>query len=655
MTHSVQSMRSFLKFIIPLLMFASANAHQPRLIDPADMKAKGGSNSIFLPTRSDSSHSYDAISYRLNIRIFPEQSKLAGINHITGIIGENPLMTIPFHCCDLEIDSVKSGPETFGFSVNDSILSVFLGHAYFPADTFKFDVYYTGVRGDDSQRGFYFNDSCAYTMSEPYDARYWIPCFDEPFDKVTFEASVSVPVGYLAVSNGIPAGISEHPEDSTIIFRWIENHPIATYLMAITIGRYLKWKVEVPDTHGGLIPVYYYVYPEDSANADYDFGNVPSMLTYFINHFFDYPFDKYGMVTASQFRYGGMEHQSISTIHRNWIGGDRHLENGIVHELAHQWWGDYVTLADFRHIWLNEGFATYSGILWLGSFYGEDRFRQELTSIMNAFFYENDSVLSYPIYNPPYVFGAACYWKGAFVLRMLQSYLGDEAFFRAMRAYANRYAFGNASTDDFRNLLEQETGISLDRFFEQWVYTAGYPQFGFNWDVEPNIGGFTLDIDITQLQDEIIYETFLDFAAHKDNFEFPFRVFMTEQNQSFSLQIPIDPDSIVFNPEFTLLAKAADMTDVADESIPPQAAALMQNYPNPFNICTIIPYHLNGDGVLKIFDLSGRLVRSFNLSNRGNLVWDGLNSVGEAVSSGIYFYQLHSQDLSINRKMLVLR
>ncbi len=604
----------------------------------------------------DSTHSFDVLSYDLDITISPDDARFDAVNHFTAIVADTPITIFKLNSRELEIDSIKQGNTDYSFFTDDSLLYIFLGAVYNAGDTINLNIYYYGIRGGDDQKGFYFNDSCAYTMSEPYDARYWIPCFDEPYDKVKFQTSITVPNGYTAVSNGEFLGSEEHYGDSTTTFNWREDHPIATYLMAITVARYINWIDYAPDGEGGSIPIYYYVYPEDSSKAVYDFANVPSMISYFVDLFGDYPFDKYGMVAASKFKYGGMEHQSISTINRKWIKGDRTSERGMAHELAHQWWGDLVTLADFRHIWLNEGFATYSQILWLGDFYGEDRYYQELRSIMNGFFYENDSVSSYPIYDPPYTFGAACYWKGAYVLEMLRAYLGDGMFFEILREYAEQFAYGNASTDDFRGVCEEISGKDLGQFFNQWVYTAGYPKFSFNIEISTDINGYKLEMDADQLQSETVYETFLDFKAYKEGIEMPLRFFITSGQQHFTAQLPFYPDSVIFNPDLTLLAKEITTTDIAEESpIQPNSIGLYQNYPNPFNSSTAIPFRLNGSGVLSIFNLNGGLVKAFKVYGEGKINWDSKNLNGVGVSSGIYIYRLRSGGIAINKRMILLK
>jgi aminopeptidase N len=220
----------------------------------------------------------------------------------------------------------------------------------------------------------------------------------------------------------------------------------------------------------------YYVFREDSALAAYDFANVPHMMDAFNYYFGPYPFEKYGMVAVTPFAYGGMDHQTMTTINRSWINGTRANEFGIAHELAHQWWGDMVTMSDFRHIWLNEGFATYAEALFTEYFYGQNTYAPRIQWYQDYYFIYDEYYGRFPLFDPVAIFNAAEYFKGALVLHMLRGMMGDEAFFNGLRQYGQLYRYGNASTEDFRAVMEDVSGLSLFTFFHQWIYEPGYPE-----------------------------------------------------------------------------------------------------------------------------------------------------------------------------------
>ncbi len=177
---------------------------------------------------------------------------------------------------------------------------------------------------------------------------------------------------------------------------------------------------------------------------------------------------------------GGMEHQTITHINAQYIGHGGKPNSLIAHELAHMWWGDYITMSEWPHIWLNESFATYSDALYQEYVYGSDHLRNLMWSYANQ---------DYPgsIYDPVYLFHSIVYTKGAFVLHMLRNIVGDPDFWLILQTYYadQRFAYGNASTEDFRSICESVYGEDLEWFFEQWIYGTKRPTIRYGWEYAP--------------------------------------------------------------------------------------------------------------------------------------------------------------------------
>jgi aminopeptidase N len=172
-----------------------------------------------------------------------------------------------------------------------------------------------------ANRGYYFYPRNGYTFSEPQDARWWFPCFDEPWDKATSEMYVTVPENYYVSSNGYLESIYHNPNDQTRTFHWVNDYPIATYLMNfIIMSGYAVWEDNYIAPGGDTIPILNMVYAEDSTMAAYDFGNVPAMMQIFSQQFYPYPFSKYGQGAVAPFPYGAMEHQTMTTMNRTGYG-----------------------------------------------------------------------------------------------------------------------------------------------------------------------------------------------------------------------------------------------------------------------------------------------------------------------------------------------
>jgi len=486
-------------------------------------------------------------------------------------------------------------------------------------------------------------------MSEPSDARYWLPCYDEPWDKAKVDLIIKVRSSYLVASNGLL--IRDEINGNERIFHWRSKHPMSTYLIAFAVSEYITfsdWYHKVSNPSDS-IEVKYYVWREDSLKAVSAFKNVVDMMKFFSLKFGEYPFEKYGMVAVYPFRYGGMEHQTMTTIHRKWLDGNS--EGGIAHELAHQWWGDLVTCETWAEIWLNEGFASYGDALYTEYKYGFEAFKSKLEYWAKAYFWE-DSIIRYPIYNPPSgrLFGTAVYYKGAWVLHMLRNLIGDSAFFAVLQEWGRRYAYGTGTTQKFIQVVNDITGEDLSWFFNQWVYEAGYPVLDFsvsfaNYD--------TLFINLRQTQrNAIIFRFPIEFKIQAKNLDTILTfwtysadtVYIITLNRLSALgdiKVQIDPNGKILKKVLSFPSKEVNLPLPFDFS-------LHQNYPNPFNSSTTISFEIAGGSKvylceLKIFDVLGREIRKAFSSELGSGKYN-IHFVADEISSGVYFYELRVSD-----------
>jgi hypothetical protein len=218
-----------------------------------------------------------------------------------------------------------------------------------------------------------------------------------------------------------------------------------------------------------------------------------------------YPFEKFGFNESEVG--GGMEHQTNVSLGSGFINGAGNYEWLYVHELSHMWWGDMVTLVDWRHCWLNEGFATYSEALWWEHLYGMPGLKTYVTSLQNQYISWEAGGHLYPMFDPPlqYLFSTTTYEKGACVLHMLRFLIGDSLFFASLQAYGQTYKYKNASSDDFKNSVESVSGEALDWFFDQWVYGGGSPRFYFTVFKDSDTDSFSL-LSMSESNTEIQYQ-----------------------------------------------------------------------------------------------------------------------------------------------------
>jgi len=333
-----------------------------------------------------------------------------------------------------------------------------------------------------------------WSQGEDHDNHYWFPTYDFPNDKMTWELAATVPAPYRVVSNGRLVSDRKNA-DGTHTVSWRQDQPSATYLVSLVVAPL----VQLADTWRG-IPLEYYVYRADSSRARRLFGVTPDMIDVYSRLTgVRYPWAKYSQTTVADF-FGGMENVSATTL-VDWLPDERaYLDRPwyqwllIPHELAHQWFGDYVTLENWANMWLNEGFAEFlPGQYWrvkLGAAAEEDYYLDEYQQYVQI-----DRRRSMPL---AALGSNNVYPKGALVLRMLLRYLGPERFWASLHLYLTRHALGNATSDDLRQAVLDATGENLDWFWSQWVYAPGHPRFTVTATYDTSARKLTVAVKQTQ-------------------------------------------------------------------------------------------------------------------------------------------------------------
>src|SRR5574341_144289 len=537
----------------------------------------------YVPPRvADLTHDYDVIKYILEIRLCPNEIiyKLKG--HATLQVKSTlyNLSTLSLDLAGLVVDSCKVNSRLINFiRVNDK-LNLGLDRAYAPGEYFSAEIFYRGYPMSGLYLGYNkYGSLTYYTHTEPDRAKYWFPCYDQPSDKALAEIICTAPSGNEVVSNGSLVNITNNP-DNTVTYLWQENYPIATYLISLAVTNYAQIKDYV-SLHGTEVPLSYWVYPQDSAKAAYDFDRVPEMLSLFSELFGDYPFENEKFSIAQAGFSGGMENQTCVS----WgfpIEGSYANEAIIAHEISHHWWGDLVTIADFGNMWLKEGLAVYCEAVWKERFYGWDRLKGHMQGLEYWVITDSLGSVSYPIYNPPaqYLFGKAVYRKGAWVMHMLRRVIGDDKFFPGLRAYAQKYAYSTASTEQFKNAMEQQSGQDLDQFFSQWVYSPNFPKYKWSWVYTYLEGKYHLDLSLTQEQTSpLFYSMPVDFDLTNPTGKSRLSLYNSSRYQSYSFVSGAQPVSLTFDPDGWLLG------------IQSQAS-----YP-------ALPGDLNQDGLVRLSDI----------------------------------------------------
>ena len=631
-----------------LVGYAVVNNGQPEVIPLTKSWDIGGTECF----DADSTHDYDALNYTVTIYPYEFEDEMHGIVRVTFTPEVGDFDTLFLHAEDLDISGVADESGALTYQTTSEGLEVNLREAYQPGDTVWVEIDYTAPhQANFRSLGFHRdgNDYC-FTFAEPWGARRWFPCYDQPFDKAMVECQVQVPAGYKVASNGELVEVIPINEDELHI--WREEDPIATYLISIACGPYAEMTATAVDS----IPIHYYVFPEDSADAVYDFENTPDMLEFFSEVFGPYPFQMYGMAEAYiNDGWGAMEHQTVTTYGAHLITGDRYYEYVVSHELSHMWWGDCLTPLTFVDIWLNEGFAVYSECLYIEARY--DTLAEYLQNLAQGYFNEYLNGYNYAIYDPqPFLFGTTVYYKGAWVQHMLRMVMGDDAFFDGLRNYASAYAYGNVVTAEYQAEMEVFYGGDLSWFFDEWVYQPGFPQYDYSWTVEPAGGEYLVSFDLYQVQTEApIYRMPVEISFADGLNDTLITVWNEEQSQEYSFYLTFSPDIMTLDPENKILKWDIPLSVEGRDYITPAVFSLGLNYPNPFNSSTVIPFTIGRESPVEVvvYDILGREVQVLGAGDRGlgkhQVVWDA-----GGLSSGVYLVALESDGISQGVRRVVL-
>jgi aminopeptidase N len=431
------------------------------------------------------------------------------------IAGTTTLTVAPIHdgteflvldACEMQIESVKSDGKV-SFHHDGEKLTVNFGRELKPDQPIDIVIKYTAT----PRRGAYFVGPDKgypgkhlefWTQGQDEDSRYWFPCFDYPNEKATSEIIARVPKGMTSLSNGALVGTTR--DGDAELHHWKHDVPHVAYLITLVIGDYAKISKEWDG-----IPVDYYVPRGREEDGERAFGPTPRMVKFFSEKTgVRYPYAKYAQITAADFIFGGMENtsattQTETTLHDATAHLDFSSDPLNSHELAHQWFGDYVTCRDWSHSWLNESFATYFEAMWCEESEGDDEFKYYLDADWKVYLAEDRGsyrrAIQTNIYNEPLdLFDRHLYQKGAVILHHLRKLLGDRLWWKCINHYLVKHAGGSVITQDFAGAIEDVTGRNFDWFFSQWIYGGGHPEFKLKarWDEKTG----SLDYSIMQKQ-----------------------------------------------------------------------------------------------------------------------------------------------------------
>jgi len=609
-------------------------------------------------------HSYDVLHYDITLLIDIDLETLDGNTRVRAMSAEAGLSTIDLDFTILSVDSVFGSSGPLAFVHNDPVLTVTLGQAYAIGDTFEVQVYYHGTPGNEGPSGFggfYFGGvpTHAYQMGVGLDAdppsmgKFWFPCWDWPCDKATAEYHITVPgMGKKVICNG--QLVSSHVDSlaGTANYNYEMNYPIAPHCMTVNAGRF----TEIPDSTYPWMS--HWVFPSQAEDAVVHFENCPVMMEGYIERYGPYPFSRFGFVAEGK---GDMEHQTCVTHVTSLIGPNHNYDWLLAHEMGHMWWGDCVSVGDWRDVWLSEGFATFSEAIFHEHAYGTAGYHDYIAdNIMQPVLSSGEN---FPIYDPNYLWGPTTYEKGACVLHMLRHVVGDSAFFAGLAAYRAAHEYEYAVTPEFQQAMETVSGQDLDYFFAEWIYDKGWPVYEHSWLADSVAGGYDLSLVVDQVQTNgPVYTMPVDFRITTTSGDTTVVLWVDEASEQFMLSIPDQPIAVDLDPDNWILNEGQE---VPNSGIGPVTEGpkltLEQNAPNPFRPSTSIRYALPraGHARIDIYNAMGQRVLCLMdedvARGSGGITWNGRDAAGKQVAPGTYFCRLVTADGTRVTRMVHLR
>jgi aminopeptidase N len=303
--------------------------------------------------------------------------------------------------------------------------------------------------------------------SQPVGAPSWFPCNDHPSDKASYRIAVTTSSPYQVVANGDL--VDGRVGASTTTWVYSQPEPMAPYLATVQIGRY-----DVVERADDNVPVRAVLPPRLATQFAHDFGRQTDMIVAFERMFGPYPFGSYTVVVTDDDLDIPIEAQSLSIFGANHVDGRRGSEHLVAHELAHQWFGNSLTVADWRHIWLNEGLATYSEWLWSQASGGRSADAMARTAWLKLAKLPQDLVLADP--GVQRMFDDRVYQRGALTVHTLRLRLGESAFFTMLREWTTANKYGTVTTDAFTSLAQKHSPRPLEDDVNAWLYQTRLPE-----------------------------------------------------------------------------------------------------------------------------------------------------------------------------------
>ena len=509
----------------------------------------------------------DIINYRFALELHDQDNRIAGTADVDLRFVAAGETSLRFDLTNqdtatgrgMTVSAVSADGASLAFTHRDNALTITLPRRFEPGQRLRLQIAYAGVPASglkiaNNKHG----DRTFFSDNWPDKARNWLPTVDHPYDKATSEMVVTAPAHYQVISNGLLVEETDLPGGRRRTY-WRQSVPIAPWLYVLGVARFA---VQHVDTFQGKA-IQTWVYAQDRDAGFYDFA-VPTrdVLQFYSDKVGPFSYEKLANVQSNSVS-GGMESASAIFYSEGSVVGDRNVRwrNVVIHEIAHQWFGNAVTESDWNDVWLSEGFATYFTLLYIEHAYGRDEFLSGLES-------SRQRILEFDKQRPDYrvvhdslsdmsqVTTGQIYQKGAWILHMLRGIVGDEVFWTGIRSYYRAHQDGHATTADFRGEMERASGRDLRGFFDQWLTRGGLVRLDGDWAYSADAKSIT--IRLTQRDRARIFAMPLQVGVYTAGNSTPAITTVQLSDASHQLQIAAGqrPDRVVLDPNHLVLMES---------------------------------------------------------------------------------------------------
>lgn len=455
----------------------------------------------------------------------------------------------------MTVNEIKSSGSHLNFLHEQNELWIKMNKILKKNDRIKLIIFYEGIPFEGLQIGENkYGDRTFFSDNWPNKGRHWLATVDHPYDKATCEFIVTAPNHYQVISNGLK--IEETNLDGNQKkTHWKQSIPIATWLYVLGVA---EFAVQYVDEFDGK-SIQTWVFKQDRDAGFYDFAEpTKKALEFYSDNIGPYSYEKLANIQSNSVS-GGMEAASAILYSANSVKGDRNnrWRNVVIHEIAHQWFGNSVTEYDWDDVWLSEGFATYFTLLFIEHQYGYDEFMKGLKL-------SKDKVDSFHKKNPNYtiihdnlknmndVTSSQTYQKGSWVLHMLRGILGDEFFWQGIKNYYSKFKDLNATTEQFRIVMEEVSDVDLSVFFKQWLYKPGSLKLNGNWKF--NNQKKEINLTIEQIQNGVdLIEMPIEIGVYFDKSRIIKKINLKEKKSIFNIKLDKKPNKIILDPNHWVL------------------------------------------------------------------------------------------------------